>query len=143
MHAVANSLQNCWDPRVRVGCGLSRGSKKIGMYLGCVRGNDRGLVFACVRQVSCDPCKDFKAAKMAEAAAAASKAPIKVGGVPEHFNLPWKLATEQDLWTKHNAPAVDFLEVKGGTGAMIRGLRDKEYEPKNTDADALRTRTER
>ena len=76
--------------------------------------------------VTCDPCKDFKAAKMA--AAAAAKATIKVGGVPEHFNLPWKLATEQDLWTKHSAPAVEFLEVKGGTGAMIKGLRDKEYE---------------
>jgi hypothetical protein len=80
--------------------------------------------------VSCDPCKDFKAAKMAAAAAeAAAKATIKVGGVPEHFNLPWKLATEQNMWAKHNAPAVEFLEVKGGTGAMIRGLRDKEYEP--------------
>lgn len=65
----------------------------------------------------------------AAAAEAAAKATIKVGGVPEHFNLPWKLATEQNLWAKHNAPAVEFLEVKGGTGAMIRGLRDKEYEP--------------
>jgi ABC-type nitrate/sulfonate/bicarbonate transport system substrate-binding protein len=73
--------------------------------------------------VSCDPCVDFKKAKMAAAAGT-----IKVGGVPEHFNLPWKMATEQGLWAKHGAPEVEFVEVKGGTGAMIRGLRDKEYD---------------
>ena len=55
-------------------------------------------------------------------------AKITVGGVPEHFNLPWKMATELGLWEKHGAPAVEFVEVKGGTGAMLGGLRDKSYD---------------
>lgn len=75
----------------------------------------------------CDPCKDFKAAKMAAMAAAAAPS-IKVGGVPEHFNIPWYMATEQGLWAKHGAPTVEFCVCKGGTGAMLAGLRDKSYD---------------
>jgi sulfonate transport system substrate-binding protein len=53
---------------------------------------------------------------------------MKIGGVPEHFNMPWKIATERGLWAKHGAPEVEFLMVPGGTGAMLAGLRDGSYD---------------
>ena len=48
---------------------------------------------------------------------------IKIGGVPEHFNLPWHLAIENDEFKKKN---IDLLwqDFHGGTGAMCKALRD-------------------
>ncbi len=43
---------------------------------------------------------------------------IRVGGVPEHFNLPWHLAKETGLFAKHNVD-VQWTDVPNGTGAMV------------------------
>lgn len=46
---------------------------------------------------------------------------IRIGGVPEHFNLPWHLATENGLFREAGLD-VEFVEVGGGTGAMTQML---------------------
>jgi hypothetical protein len=43
---------------------------------------------------------------------------LKIGGVPEHFNLPWKLHDGDFTWT----------DVAGGTGAMPQMLIDNELD---------------
>ena len=56
-----------------------------------------------------------------------NKIPITVAGVPEHFNLPWHLAIESDEF-KDAGIELDFQNVAGGTGAMMNGLREKEFD---------------
>ena len=48
---------------------------------------------------------------------------ITIGGVPEHFNLPWHLAIEAEKFKK-NGIALQWKEFSGGTGAMCTALRD-------------------
>lgn len=48
---------------------------------------------------------------------------IRVGGVPEHFNLPWHIGIERRLFDKHRVN-VQWVEVKEGTGAMISQLKE-------------------
>ena len=47
---------------------------------------------------------------------------FKIGGVPEHFNLPWKLAIEErklvDLGIE-----LHWSDMTGGTGQMIKGIQ--------------------
>eukprot|EP00188_Purpureofilum_apyrenoidigerum_P001834 Plantae.Rhodophyta-Purpureofilum_apyrenoidigerum.ctg20565.p1 GENE.Plantae.Rhodophyta-Purpureofilum_apyrenoidigerum.ctg20565~~Plantae.Rhodophyta-Purpureofilum_apyrenoidigerum.ctg20565.p1 ORF type:complete len:288 (+),score=59.65 Plantae.Rhodophyta-Purpureofilum_apyrenoidigerum.ctg20565:142-1005(+) len=43
---------------------------------------------------------------------------LRIGGVPEHFNLPWK---------RPNVDA-EFIDVKEGSGAMIAGLKNGDYD---------------
>jgi ABC-type nitrate/sulfonate/bicarbonate transport system substrate-binding protein len=47
---------------------------------------------------------------------------FKIGGVPEHFNLPWKLAIEErklvDLGVE-----LHWSDMTGGTGQMVKGLQ--------------------
>lgn len=52
---------------------------------------------------------------------------IRVGGVPEHFNLPWHLAIENQLFEKENIK-VEWVEYKGGTGQMNKALRNHEVD---------------
>ncbi len=52
---------------------------------------------------------------------------IKVGGVPEHFNLPWHLCIENGNFSKENL-AVTWQDFAGGTGAMCKALREKEID---------------
>ena len=52
---------------------------------------------------------------------------IKIGGVPEHFNLPWQLAIEQQLFEKHNI-RVDWNYYAGGTGEMVTALKNNELD---------------
>lgn len=52
---------------------------------------------------------------------------IRVGGVPEHFNLPWHLAIENQLFTKEGVN-VEWVEYKGGTGQMTKALREHEVD---------------
>lgn len=52
---------------------------------------------------------------------------IRVGGVPEHFNLPWHLAMESGAFADADL-AVEFIEVPGGTGAMTRMLNSSELD---------------
>lgn len=52
---------------------------------------------------------------------------IVVGGVPEHFNLPWHLCLEAGEF-KNAGFDLQYVDVPGGTGAMTRGLEDKELD---------------
>lgn len=48
---------------------------------------------------------------------------IKIGGVPEHFNLPWHLAIEANKFSKKDVD-LQWQDFHGGTGAMCKALRD-------------------
>ena len=52
---------------------------------------------------------------------------IKIGGVPEHFNLPWHLCMEKDKFSDAGLNLIwkDFPE---GTGAMCKALRSGELD---------------
>ncbi|WP_299215213.1 substrate-binding domain-containing protein [uncultured Dokdonia sp.] len=52
---------------------------------------------------------------------------IKIGGVPEHFNLPWHLALEEGLFLKAGV-SVEWIDIPEGTGAMNKALRAKEID---------------
>ena len=46
---------------------------------------------------------------------------LKIGGVPEHFNLPWRMAIEEGRFRKEEIH-LHWSDMGGGTGQMIRGL---------------------
>lgn len=46
---------------------------------------------------------------------------LKVGGVPEHFNLPWRLAIEEGKFREAGIN-LHWSDMGGGTGQMIKGL---------------------
>lgn len=46
---------------------------------------------------------------------------LKIGGVPEHFNLPWRLAIEEGKFREIGLD-LHWSDMGGGTGQMIRGL---------------------
>lgn len=48
---------------------------------------------------------------------------LRIGGVPEHFNLPWRLAIEDGEFKKHGIE-VHWSDLSGGTGQMLRGLEN-------------------
>jgi hypothetical protein len=48
---------------------------------------------------------------------------LKIGGVPEHFNLPWQIAIENKAFEKCNM-APQWIDFNGGTGAMNKALRE-------------------
>lgn len=50
-------------------------------------------------------------------------ATIKIGGVPEHFNLPIHLAKEKKQFEKRGVN-VEWVTFGGGTGQMTQALRD-------------------
>ena len=52
---------------------------------------------------------------------------IKIGGVPEHFNLAWYLTLKDKAYQKEgiNLRWYDFF---GGTGEMCKALRNKEID---------------
>ena len=52
---------------------------------------------------------------------------FKVGGVPEHFNLPWRKALEENRFEAHSI-AVSWEDYHGGTGAMTQALRTGELD---------------
>lgn len=52
---------------------------------------------------------------------------IKVGGVPEHFNLPWHICIENDKF-KEAGLNVIWKEFPEGTGAMCKALRSGEID---------------
>ena len=52
---------------------------------------------------------------------------IKVGGVPEHFNLPWHLCIEDGAFQK-NGLDVSWRDFPDGTGAMCKTMRNKEID---------------
>jgi ABC-type nitrate/sulfonate/bicarbonate transport system substrate-binding protein len=52
---------------------------------------------------------------------------IRVGGVPEHFNLPWHLSIEDGSFEKAGID-LQWIEYPGGTGAMCKALRANEID---------------
>lgn len=48
---------------------------------------------------------------------------IKIAGVPEHFNAPWKYAIAENLFTEAGLN-LEFIEYGTGTGAMCHDLSD-------------------
>lgn len=52
---------------------------------------------------------------------------IRVGGVPEHFNLAWHLAIENGIF-EQNGIKIEWVDVPGGTGAMCKALREGELD---------------
>jgi len=52
---------------------------------------------------------------------------IRVGGVPEHFNLPWHLAMENNLFKKEGIE-IEWHTFNGGTGQMTKALRNNEID---------------
>ena len=52
---------------------------------------------------------------------------LKIGGVPEHFNLPWRLAIEEGAFEKINM-RLHWSDMPGGTGQMIRGLESESID---------------
>jgi len=46
---------------------------------------------------------------------------LKIGGVPEHFNLPWRLAIEEGRF-RNIGLELHWSDMTGGTGQMIKGL---------------------
>ena len=51
----------------------------------------------------------------------------KVGGVPEHFNLPWHLAIEAEAFQEQGVQ-VTWRDYPGGTGAMTQALEDGDLD---------------
>lgn len=48
---------------------------------------------------------------------------LRVGGVPEHFNLPWRMAIEEGRF-RESGIQIHWSDMGGGTGQMIRGLEN-------------------
>jgi sulfonate transport system substrate-binding protein len=48
---------------------------------------------------------------------------LRVAGVPEHFNLPWRSGVEHAVFDKYGVK-VEFIEISEGTGAMIAALKE-------------------
>ena len=55
--------------------------------------------------------------------------PLRLGGVPEHFNLPWHLAMESDDPSSGIADlSLGWEDQRGGTGEMLAKLADNELD---------------
>lgn len=52
---------------------------------------------------------------------------IRIGGVPEHFNMPVHLAIENGEFEKRGLD-VEWITFKGGTGQMTKALREGEID---------------
>lgn len=52
---------------------------------------------------------------------------IVIGGVPEHFNFPWKWAIHNGSFQKQNIE-LQWIDYPKGTGDMTRALREKEID---------------
>ncbi len=52
---------------------------------------------------------------------------LRIGGVPEHFNLPWHLGIENKIF-ENAGIQVEWTTFKGGTGQMTKALRNDEID---------------
>jgi len=52
---------------------------------------------------------------------------FKIGGVPEHFNLPWRLCIEENVF-KDLGIELHWSDMTGGTGQMIKGLESSSLD---------------
>lgn len=55
------------------------------------------------------------------------KQKIVIGGVPEHFNIPWYYGTSQG-WYNETGWDVEWKSYPGGTGAMLQDLKDEKLD---------------
>lgn len=49
--------------------------------------------------------------------------PLRIGGVPEHFNLPWHRAIRRKQF-EQTGISLEWADYPGGTGAMMQDLRN-------------------
>ena len=47
--------------------------------------------------------------------------------MPEHFNLPWHLCQEENMYAQDNA-SIEWIDFPGGTGAMVKALESRELD---------------
>ena len=66
-------------------------------------------------------------AEVLRAASGAALKRIRVGGVPEHFNTPWHTALSGGRFEAAGLQ-VDWTAYPGGTGDMVRALREDELD---------------
>lgn len=52
---------------------------------------------------------------------------VRIGGVPEHFNLPWHLAIEDQMFEKKGI-LIEWIDFPEGTGAMNKALINEEID---------------
>ncbi len=52
---------------------------------------------------------------------------VRIGGVPEHFNLPWRMAIEEGKF-REKGLELHWSDMGGGTGQMIRGLENDSID---------------
>jgi len=52
---------------------------------------------------------------------------IRVGGVPEHFNLPWHVAIDENSFDDLGV-TVEWIDFPGGTGAIMSALESDEID---------------
>ena len=52
---------------------------------------------------------------------------IRIGGVPEHFNLPWHVGIESGEFSSAGVTA-EFTVFGGGTGAMMQAVANNEVD---------------
>lgn len=52
---------------------------------------------------------------------------LRIGGVPEHFNLPWHLGIENEIF-ENAGIKIEWTTFKGGTGQMTKALRNDEVD---------------
>jgi ABC-type nitrate/sulfonate/bicarbonate transport system substrate-binding protein len=52
---------------------------------------------------------------------------LRIGGVPEHFNLPWRLCIEEGIFEKQNI-RLEWIDHAGGTGSMTKALREGDLD---------------
>ena len=52
---------------------------------------------------------------------------VRIGGVPEHFNLPWHLTLKSDAY-KNEQIDLQWQDFYGGTGAMCKALRSGDID---------------
>ncbi|MCB9257608.1 MAG: ABC transporter substrate-binding protein [Chitinophagales bacterium] len=52
---------------------------------------------------------------------------LRVGGVPEHFNLPWHLGMENAIF-QNEGLEISWTTFKGGTGQMTEALRNNDID---------------
>ncbi len=52
---------------------------------------------------------------------------IRVGGVPEHFNFPWRLALAAGAF-EASGVVVEYSDYPGGTGAMADALNERDID---------------
>ncbi len=57
----------------------------------------------------------------------AGKSCIRIGGVPEHFNLPWHVGIETGELRSVGVDA-EFIVYGGGTGAMMQAVANNEVD---------------